>query len=130
MFLLIWTVIQSFCYSSHHAHRCVVNYGELRTLADTISATPASATTLPRNTWVVVYAKVDSHLTKGLAELSLHKALESGLTTQALGLYGLPMHAPPRRPTHRQIGVPPLRVRQWTRAHTCQTMEHQPHPRA
>ena len=43
---------------------------------------------------------------------------------------GVQGHAPPGRPTHRQAGVTPLRIRQWTRRHAGQTPEHQPHPRA
>ena len=43
---------------------------------------------------------------------------------------GLQGHAPPGRPTHRQAGVAPLRIRQWTRRHAGQTPEHKPHPRA
>ena len=61
--------------------------GELRTMADAVTATPPPTTIWPRNIWVVVDAKVDIHLTRRLADLSLHKALQSGLTTQALGLW-------------------------------------------
>ena len=60
--------------------------GELRTMADAVTATPPPTTVRPRNIWVVVDATVDIHLTRRLADLPLHKALESGLTTQALGL--------------------------------------------
>ena len=63
------------------------SHGELRTLADAVAATPPPATIRPRNIWVVVDATVDTHLTRRLVELPLHKALESGLTTQALGLW-------------------------------------------
>ena len=62
-------------------------HGELRTLADTVTATPPPATIQPHNTWVVVDATVDIHFTRRLADLPLHRALESGLTTQALGLW-------------------------------------------
>ena len=62
-------------------------HGELRTLADTINTTPSPTTTQPHNIWAVLGATVDIHLTNSLAELPLHKALESGLTTQALGLW-------------------------------------------
>ena len=62
-------------------------HGELRILADTVSATPTPTATQPRNIWLVVDTTVDIHRTKHLAELPLHKALESGLTTQALGLW-------------------------------------------
>ena len=107
------------------------SHGELRTMADTVTATPPPTTIRPRNIWVVVDATVDIHLTRRLADLPLHKALESGLTTQALGLWmAFKGHAPPGRPTHRQAGVTPLRIRQWTRRHAGQTPEHQPHPRA
>ena len=41
--------------------------GELRTLADAVTATPPSATIRPRNIWVVVDATVDIHLTRRLA---------------------------------------------------------------
>ena len=63
------------------------SHGELRTMADAINATPPPTTIRPRNIWVVVDATVDIHLTRRLADLPLHKALESGLTTQALGLW-------------------------------------------
>ena len=63
------------------------SHGELRTMADAVSATPPPTTIRPRNIWVVVDATVDIHLTRRLADLPLHKALESGLTTQALGLW-------------------------------------------
>ena len=62
------------------------SHGELRTMADAVTATPQPTTIRPRNIWVVVDATVDIHLTRRLADLPLHKALESGLTTQALGL--------------------------------------------
>ena len=60
---------------------------ELRTLADAVTATPPPTTIRPRTIWVVVDATVDIHLTKRLADLPLHRALECGLTTQALGLW-------------------------------------------
>ena len=63
------------------------SHGELRTMADAVTATPPPTTVRPRNIWVVVDATVDIHLTRCLADLPLHKALESGLTTQALGLW-------------------------------------------
>ena len=62
------------------------SHGELSTLADAITATPPPATIRPRNIWVVVDATVDIYLSRRLADLPLHRALESGLTTQALGL--------------------------------------------
>ena len=61
-------------------------HGELRTLADAVTATPPPATIRPRNMWVVVDATVDIHLTRRLEDLPLQKALKSGLNTQALGL--------------------------------------------
>ena len=63
------------------------SHGELRTLAEAVTATAQPATIRPHNIWVVVDATVDIHLTRRLANLPLHKALESGLTTQALGLW-------------------------------------------
>ena len=63
------------------------SHGELRILADAVTATPPPATIPPRNIWVVLDATVDIHLTRRLADLPLHRALESGLTTQALGLW-------------------------------------------
>ena len=63
------------------------SHGELRTMADAVTATPPPTTIRPRIIWVVVDATVDIHLTRRLADLPLHKALESGLTTQALGLW-------------------------------------------
>ena len=63
------------------------SHGELRTLADAVTATPPPAKIRPRTIWVVVDATVDIHLTRRLVHLPLHKALESGRTTQALGLW-------------------------------------------
>ena len=63
------------------------SHGELRTLADAVNATPPPTTIRPRNIWVVVDATVDIHLTRRLADLPPHRALESGLTTQALRLW-------------------------------------------
>ena len=60
---------------------------ELRNLADAPTTTPPPTTIRPRNIWVVVDATVDIHLTKRLPDLPLHRALESGLTTEALGLW-------------------------------------------
>ena len=60
---------------------------ELRPLADAVNATPPPATIRPRNNWVVVDATVDIHLTRRLADLPVNRALKSGLTTQALGLW-------------------------------------------
>ena len=65
----------------------VSSHGELRTLADAVTATPTPATIRPRNIWVVVDATVNIHLTRCLEDLPLHKALKSGPTTQALGLW-------------------------------------------
>ena len=62
-------------------------HGELRTLAEAVTATPPPATIRPRNMWVVLDATVDIHLTRCLADLLLRKALESGFTIQALGLW-------------------------------------------
>ena len=61
--------------------------GQLRTLADAVTATPPPTTIRPHNIRVVVDATVGTHLTKRLADLPLHRALETGLTTQALGLW-------------------------------------------
>ena len=61
--------------------------GELRTLADAVTATPPPATIQRRNIWVFVDATVDIHLTRRLANLPLHRALECGLTRQALVLW-------------------------------------------
>ena len=61
--------------------------GELRTLADAISTTPQLTTVRPRHIWVVVDATSDIHLAKRLAVLHLHRELEAGPTTQALGLW-------------------------------------------
>ena len=63
------------------------SHGELRTMADAVTATPPPTTIRPRNIWVVVDTTVHIHLTRRLADLPPHKALESGLTTQALGLW-------------------------------------------
>ena len=59
-------------------------HGKLRTLADTVNTKTPPTTIQPRNTWVIVDATVDIHLTKCHADLPLHRALNSGLTTQAL----------------------------------------------
>ena len=74
----------------HHIRATIFgasSYGELRSLADAVTATPPPATIRPRNIWVLVDATVDIHLTRHLADLCLHKTLESGLTTQAFGLW-------------------------------------------
>ena len=74
----------------HHTRATIFgasSHGELRTLADANSATPPPATIQPRNIWVVVNTTVDIHLTRRLADMPLYRALESGLTTQALGLW-------------------------------------------
>ena len=74
----------------HHTGATVFeasSHGELRTLADAVKATPSPATIRSRNIWVVVDATIDVHLTRRLADLHLHKALGSGLNTQALGLW-------------------------------------------
>ena len=63
------------------------SHGELRTLADAVTAIPPPATIQPRNIWVVVDATADIHLTRRLADMPLHRALKSGLTTQALRLW-------------------------------------------
>ena len=63
------------------------SHGELRTMADAVTATPPTKTIRPRNIWVVVDATIDIHLTRRLADLPLHKELESGSTPQALGLW-------------------------------------------
>ena len=63
------------------------SHGQLGTLGDTVDTTPPQPTIQPRTIRVVVDATVDIHLTKRLAELSLYRALESGLSTQALGLW-------------------------------------------
>ena len=62
------------------------SHGELRTLVDAVTATPPPTTIRPRNIWVVVDAPVDIHPTRRLADLPLHKAPGSGLTTQAFRL--------------------------------------------
>ena len=74
----------------HHTQATIFgasSHGELRTLADAVTATQPPATIQPRNISVVVDTKVDIHLTRRLADRPLHKALESGLTTQAVGLW-------------------------------------------
>ena len=63
------------------------SHGELRTLADTVKATPPRTTIQPRNILVVVDALVDIHLTKRLTQLPLNRALKASLATQALGLW-------------------------------------------
>ena len=76
--------------AEHHTGASIVgasSHGERRTLTDAVTATPPRTIVRPRNIWVVVDATVDIHLTKRLADLLLHRALESGLTTQALGLW-------------------------------------------
>ena len=62
------------------------SHSKLRTLADAITGTPPPTTIWHRNIWVVVDATFDIHLTKRFVDLPLHRALESGLTIQALGL--------------------------------------------
>ena len=105
--------------------------GELRTMADAVTATPPPTRIWPRNIWVVLDATVDIHLARRLADLPLHKALEFRPHHTSVGtMDGLQGHAPPGRPTPRQTGVTPLRIRQWTHRHAGQTPEHQRHPRA
>ena len=74
----------SLCVTQGH-HLWGVPHGELHSLADAINTTAPPATIRPRNVWVVIDATVDIHLTKRVAELALHRAPQSGLTTQALG---------------------------------------------
>ena len=57
------------------------------TPAGAVIATLPPTTNRPRNIWVVVDATVHIRPTKRLAELPLHRALESGLTTQGLRLW-------------------------------------------
>ena len=74
----------------HHSGATIFgasSHGELRTLADTITATPPRTTIRPRNIWVVVDATVHIHLTKRLADLPLNRPLKSHLTTQPLALW-------------------------------------------
>ena len=74
----------------HHTGATILgasSHRELRCLADAVTTTPPHATIRPNNIWVVVDATVDIHLTRRLADLHLQKALESGLSTQALGLW-------------------------------------------
>ena len=87
----------------HHTGATIIgtsSHGELRTLADTVTATPPPATIRPRNIWVVPDATVDIHLTRHLADLLLHKALESSLTTQSLGLLMAPRGMHPQDALH------------------------------
>ena len=106
------------------------SHGELPALADAVTVTPPPTTIRRRNILVVVHATADIHLTRRLADLPLHKALGPASPHKRWGFGWLQGHAPPGRPTHRQTGVTPLRIRQWTRRHAGQTPEHQPHPRA
>ena len=118
----------------HHTGTTIVgasSHGELRTLAGDVTGRPPPTRIWPCNIWVVVDATVHIHLTRRLADLPPHKALGSGPTSQSLGL-GMAfrgMHPQDALP-HRQTGVTPLRIRQWTRRHAGQTPEHQSHPRA
>ena len=76
--------------AEHHTGASIFgasSHGERCTLADAVTATPPPTIIRPRNICVVVDATVDIHLTKRLADVLLHRALESGLTTQALGLW-------------------------------------------
>ena len=69
------TIFGAFCHS------------ELRTLADAVTAAPPPATIRPRNIWLVIDATVDIHLSRHLRDLPSHRAFETSLTTQALGLW-------------------------------------------
>ena len=100
--------------------------GELRTLADTLNTTPSATSSRPRNIWVFVDATVDIHLTKRLAELPIHKALESGLPTEGLGLWMAFRGMHPRTPCTSSTGVPLLQRRHWTNGQACQIPEHKP----
>ena len=87
----------------HHTRATIFgasSHGELRTLADAVTATPPPARIRPRNIWVVVDATIHIHLSKRLADLPLHRALESGLTTQALGLWMAFRGMPPQDALH------------------------------
>ena len=75
--------------AEHHSGAIIFgasSRSELCTVAEAVTPTPPPTTIRPRNIWVVVDATVDVHLTKRLADLPPHRALESGLITQALGL--------------------------------------------
>ena len=76
------------------------SHGELRTLAAPVNATPPTTIIGPCSIWVVVDAKVDVQITKRLADLPLHRALGSGLTTQALGLWMAVRGMQPRDALH------------------------------
>ena len=115
----------------HHSGATIFrasSHGELRPTPDAVTATPPPATIQPRNICVVVDAKVDIHLTRRLADLPLRLAPESGLTTQAFGLWMAFRGMHPRDALHivKQELLP---IRQRTRRHPCQTPEHQPHPK-
>ena len=87
----------------HHTGATILgasSNGELRTLADAVSATPPPATIQARNIWVVVDATVDIHLTGRLADLPLYRALQSGLTTHTLGLWMAFRGMHPQDPLH------------------------------
>ena len=74
----------------HHTRATIFgasSHGELRTLIDAVNTTQPPTTIRRRNTWVVVDDKDGIHLTKRIEQLPLHRALESGLTTGALGLW-------------------------------------------
>ena len=71
-------------HAEHHTRATIFGASSL---ADAVTATPPPTTVRPRNIWVVVDARVHIHLTKQLTDLPLHRTFESGLTTQALGLW-------------------------------------------
>ena len=74
----------------HHSGATIFgasSHGELCNLADAVTATPPRTTIRPREVWVVVDPSFDIHLSKRLVDLPLHRAIESGLTTQALWLW-------------------------------------------
>ena len=59
-------------YVEHHTGATIFGAssgGELRTMADAVTATPPPTMIRPRNIWVVVDATVDIHLTRRLADL-------------------------------------------------------------
>ena len=75
----------NFINAPKHLHGATIF--EVSPAANTVTATPRPATILPCNIWVVVDTTVDINLTRRLADLHLHRSLESGLIKQALGLW-------------------------------------------
>ena len=100
--------------------------GELRGLAEAVTATPPPAT--------IRLGSRGHHGRHQPHQAPRQPAPPQGTRirphhTSIGAMDGLQGHAPPGRPVHRQTEVQPLHVRQWTCRHACLSPEHHPHCR-